>query len=55
MGWNHCKPIHYVVNPAGAPDNWEDIVRGGVEEVTDASGFQFQYDGTSIDRSFAER
>ena len=55
VGWNHCKPIHYVVNPAGAPAQWEDIIRGGVAEVTAASGFQFQYDGTSVDRSFTER
>jgi hypothetical protein len=55
VGWNHCKPVHYVVNPAGAPDEWEDIIRGGVAEVADASGFQFQYEGTSIDRSFTKR
>ena len=55
VGWDHCDPIHYVVNPAGAPDDWEDIVRGGVAEITDASGFQFQYDGTSIERSFSKR
>jgi hypothetical protein len=55
VGWNHCKPIPYVVNPAGAPDQWEDIIRGGVAEIAAASGFEFQYDGTSIDRSFTER
>ena len=55
VGWNHCRPIHYVVNPAGAPDEWEDIIRGGVAEITDASGFEFQYDGTSVDRAFGER
>ena len=55
VGWDHCKPIRYVVNPAGAPDEWEDIIRGGVREITDASGFEFQYDGTSVDRSFTKR
>ena len=55
VGWNHCEPIRYVVNPAGAPDQWEDIIRGGVAEVTEASGFEFQYDGTSTDRSFTAR
>ncbi|HEX5086937.1 MAG TPA: matrixin family metalloprotease [Nocardioides sp.] len=55
IGWNHCKSIRYVVNPAGAPDDWPDIVGGGVQEVTDASGFEFQYDGTSVERSFKER
>jgi hypothetical protein len=55
VGWNHCEPIHYVVNPTRAPEGWEDIVRDGVAEITAASGFQFQYDGTSIDRSFTQR
>jgi hypothetical protein len=55
VGWNHCQPIHYVVNPAGAPDEWEDIIRGGVAEITDASGFDFQYDGTSIERASTKR
>ncbi len=55
VGWNHCKPIRYVVNPAGAPDDWEDIVEGSVEEVTDASGFEFEFGGTSTDRSFDSR
>ena len=39
----------------GAPDDWEDIIRGGVGEVSDASGFEFQYDGTSVERSFDKR
>lgn len=55
IGWNHCKAINYVVNPAGAPEDWADIIRGGVGEITDASGFRFQYDGTSVDRSFLTR
>jgi len=55
LGWDHCKPIHYVVNPAGAPKEWEQIIRGGIAVVTEASGFDFQYDGTSADRSFAQR
>jgi hypothetical protein len=55
VGWDHCSPIRYVVNPEGAPDDWERIVRAGVETVTEASGFDFQYEGTSVDRSFEGR
>jgi hypothetical protein len=55
IGWNHCKAIHYVVNPVGAPEDWEQVIRGGVGEITAASGFDFQYDGTSIERSFTQR
>jgi hypothetical protein len=55
VSWDHCEPIHYVVNPAGAPEDWKDVVRASVAEITDASGFQFQYDGTSTDRTFTDR
>ena len=55
VGWNHCEPIQYVVNPDGAPDDWADIVRGAVETVTGASDFDFRYDGTSVDRSADRR
>jgi hypothetical protein len=55
VGWSHCQAIHYVVNPDGAPGNWEQIIRGGVDTVTEASGFELQYDGTSTDRSFEGR
>lgn len=55
VGWNHCEPIRYVVNPQGAPEDWEDIIREGVRTVSAASGFDFQYEGPSIDRSFDQR
>jgi len=51
VSWDSCQPIHYVVNPDGAPDNWEDIVDDAVSQVEDASGFDFRSDGTSDDRS----
>jgi hypothetical protein len=55
VGWSHCKPIHYVVNHEGAPDDWEDTVDAAVGAITDASGFDFTFDGTSEDRSFEGR
>jgi len=55
IGWSHCEPIRFVVNPEGAPANWEDVVRDGVEEVSDASGFEFEYAGDSDDRTFEDR
>jgi hypothetical protein len=55
VGWDHCEPISYVVNPNGAPEDWADIVRGAVETVTSASGFEFQYAGTSVERSDERR
>ncbi len=55
VGWDPCEPIHYVVNPEGAPGNWEDVVESSVEEVEDASGFDFTYDGETDDRTFGQR
>ena len=55
VGWDPCEPIHYVVNPEGAPDNWEDVVDNSVAEVEDASGFDFTYDGETDDRTFGQR
>jgi hypothetical protein len=49
FSWDHCKPIHYVVNPDGAPDGWEDVVEDAISEVEEASGFQFDADGNSED------
>lgn len=50
VGWDACRPIHYVVNPSSAPDGWRDVVDDAVSEVADASGYRFDYDGTSNDR-----
>ncbi len=55
VAWNPCEPIHYVVNPEGAPDGWEDLVDDAVAEVSDAAGLKFEYDGTSDDRGFTDR
>jgi len=55
VAWNPCEPIHYLVNPDGAPDGWEDVVDEGVAEVSDAAGLSFEYDGTTDDRQFTGR
>ena len=55
VAWNPCEPIHYVVNPDGAPDGWEDVVEDGVATVSEAAGLQFEYNGTTDDRSFGDR
>ena len=53
--WDPCKSIHYTVNPKGAPPGWEDTVEEAVEEISEASGFDFEYDGTTSDRRFENR
>lgn len=55
VAWNPCEPIHYVVNPQGAPDGWEQIVEASVAVVSEAAGLSFEYDGLTEDRSFGDR
>ena len=55
VGWDHCRPIPYVVNPPVHPSAGRTSSRRRRPGITDASGFQFQYDGTSIERSFGKR
>ena len=55
VAWNPCEPIHYVVNPQGAPEGWEEVVAAGVAVVSKAAGLSFEYDGLTDDRSFGDR
>ncbi len=55
VGFSPCHPVHYVVNPAGAPSGWEGFVRTAVTEVADRTGLQFEDDGRTDDRDFEDR
>jgi Matrixin len=55
IAWDPCEPIPFVVNPDGAPDDWEDLVEDSVAEASDASGFDFDYGGTTDDRRWDDR
>ena len=45
--WSPCQPIHYVINPAGAPSNGVGIVKSAVADAQAASGLRFTFDGLS--------
>lgn len=55
VGFNPCQEIEYVVNPAGAPDDWESLVDTAITELGAATGLAFVDEGTTDDRDFAER
>ncbi len=55
VSWNPCRPIRYVVNPSGAPEDWEPLVEEAVAEIEEATGFRFEDKGTSEDRDFVHR
>lgn len=45
MRWNPCEPVHYVVNPAGAPDGSVEDVHEAVRRISAATGVAFVFDG----------
>ncbi len=55
VGFNPCREIEYVVNPSGAPDDWESLVETAIGELGDATGLGFTDAGTTDDRAFSER
>ena len=52
VGYDPCEPIEYVVNPAGAPADWGQLVDTAVRDTEKASGLRFQYMGTTDKRPF---
>ncbi|WP_432496251.1 peptidase [Kineococcus auxinigenes] len=45
--WDPCRPVHYVVNPAGAPPGGEAVLAAALERVSRATGLRFVPDGTT--------
>lgn len=55
VSWNPCRPIEYVVNPDGAPDNWRELLDESIADISAATGFRFDDTGTSEERDFDDR
>ena len=53
--WDPCTPIHYVVNPDGAPFGANDEVARAVARLSAASGLNFIDDGTTSERPSRDR
>ncbi|WP_459985030.1 matrixin family metalloprotease [Nocardioides sp. AN3] len=47
--YDPCKPIHYVINPAGAPPDSLAFIMPAINAAQEASGLRFDYDGISED------
>ena len=54
VGWDPCEPVKYVVNPEGAPADWESFTDAAVSAIAEASGFDFTYAGTTEARPLDE-
>lgn len=45
VGYDPCRPLHYVVNPAGMPPGGLQMIRESVQAVSQATGLAFEEDG----------
>ena len=52
VGYDPCERIEYVVNPAGAPADWGQLIDTGVADTERATGLRFRYVGTTDKRPF---
>jgi hypothetical protein len=55
VGYDPCRPIEVAVNPSGAPDNYEELVRTAIEHTSDATGLSFDRVADTTDRDFDRR
>ncbi|GAB7006817.1 hypothetical protein JCM18899A_42900 [Nocardioides sp. AN3] len=53
--YDPCKPIHYVINPAGAPPDYLAFILPAINAAQEASGLNFDYDGISEDTASDQR
>lgn len=51
VAYDPCRPIQVVVNPEGAPDDYDQLVDTGLRHTGDATGLQFTRVGLTDDRS----
>ena len=49
VAFDPCRPIHYVVNPAGAPPDGAALIRSAIARVQTATGLHFVSDGTTTE------
>ncbi|UDY24157.1 DUF2510 domain-containing protein [Nocardioides sp. Kera G14] len=47
--YDPCRPIHYAINPDGAPSDYASFIQSAVAAAQTASGLEFVYDGVSSD------
>lgn len=52
VSYDPCKRIEYVINPEGGPDNYRELVDTAVRHTSEATGFRFEFQGTSDRRDW---
>ncbi len=55
VGYDPCRPVHWVLNGAGAPPGSEPLVRAAVDRIAEVTGLRFVDDGASDEPLVADR
>lgn len=55
VAWSPCRPVHYVVNPNGAPAGFESTVDAAIAELSAVTGLAFIDAGTTSEDPAASR
>src|SRR5262249_38917260 len=55
VAWDPCRPIHFVINPSGAPSDGEKLVHDAIAEVATKTGLVFTDDGTTTETPDKDR
>ncbi|WP_426571711.1 matrixin family metalloprotease [Aquihabitans sp. McL0605] len=53
--WDPCRPIRYVVNPAGAPASGDEVIRGAIRRTSEATGLEFEAAGETDEAASVNR
>ncbi|MDO8106995.1 peptidase M10A and M12B matrixin and adamalysin [Isoptericola sp. b441] len=55
VAWSPCRPVHVVLDPAGAPADAEGQLLAALGALSEATGLAFAYDGTTDERPDPDR
>lgn len=55
VAWSPCRPVHYVVNDAGAPAGFADKVQLEMDALGTLTGLVFVYNGTTAEAPSEQR
>lgn len=55
VAYDPCRPVHYVIRPDNAPPRGEELVREAVARISEVTGLQFVYRGSTDESPAAER
>lgn len=52
VSYDPCTVIEVAINPAGAPEDHQELVETSLQRTSEATGFEFELVGTTEDRHF---